>query len=167
MFCTRCGSPNDEAAEYCRNCAEPLAKPGRGTAPFRDPTPTAGSRPRGEDPYPGYQAALPPEYQPYQPYQSPPAAYTPPLPASPSGRALTAMILSLVSIVTCGPLLSIPGLVLGKMEMNAIREGRAPQAGENFARVGFYLGIAVTALSCIGGIAWLVFALIQGGLGVT
>ncbi len=75
MFCTRCGSPNDEAAEYCRNCAEPLAKPGRGTAPFRDPTPTAGSRPRGEDPYPGYQAALPPEYQPYQPYQSPPAAY--------------------------------------------------------------------------------------------
>ena len=40
------------------------------------------------------------------------------------------MILSLVSIVTCGPLLSIPGLVLGKIEMNAIREGRAPQAGE-------------------------------------
>jgi hypothetical protein len=74
------------------------------------------------------------------------------------------MILSIVSIVTCGPFLSIPGLVLGKMEMNAIREGRASQAGETFAKVGFYLGLAVTVLSCLGGFIWMMAMLLAGGL---
>lgn len=68
------------------------------------------------------------------------------------------MILSIVSVFTCGPLLSIPGLILGKMELNAIRQGQAPAAGETFAKIGFYLGIAATALSCLVGIVWLLIA---------
>ena len=109
---------------------------------------------------------MPPSYQPYQGYQSSYAGYNPPMPASASGRAIAAMILSIVSIVTCGPFLSIPGLILGKVELNAIREGRAPQAGETYAKVGFYLGIAVTALSCVAGIVWtmLVFFGALGGM---
>ncbi|MBO0857504.1 MAG: DUF4190 domain-containing protein [Chloracidobacterium sp.] len=62
------------------------------------------------------------------------------------------MILSIVSIVTCGPFLSIPGMIMGKMEMNAIREGQSPQAGENFAKAGFYVGLVVTILSCLLGL---------------
>ena len=33
--------------------------------------------------------------------------------------------------------------------MNAIQEGRAPQAGETMAKVGFYLGIAGTVISLL------------------
>jgi len=68
------------------------------------------------------------------------------------------MILSIVAVFTCGPFLSIPGLILGKMELNAIRLGQAPAAGETFAKIGFYLGIAATVLYCLGGIVWLVLA---------
>ncbi len=56
------------------------------------------------------------------------------------------MILSVISIFTCGPLLSVPGMIVGKMEMNAIRQGQASPAGENFAKVGFYVGLVVTIL---------------------
>jgi hypothetical protein len=65
------------------------------------------------------------------------------------------MVLSIVSIATCGPLLSIPGLILGKIEMNAIRDGQSPKAGETLAKIGFYLGIAVTALYFLLIAAWL------------
>ena len=43
------------------------------------------------------------------------------------------------------------------MEMNAIREGKAPQAGETIAKIGFYMGIATTVIYGLGG---LVFALL-------
>jgi hypothetical protein len=54
----------------------------------------------------------------------------------------------------CGPFTSIPGLILGKIEMNAIRDGQAPKAGETLAKIGFYVGIAATALYCLGFAAW-------------
>jgi hypothetical protein len=66
------------------------------------------------------------------------------------------MILSIVAIFTCGPFLSIPGMIIGKMEMNAIQQGQAPPAGETFAKVGFYLGLGVTILSCLVGVLLLV-----------
>ena len=69
--------------------------------------------------------------------------------AGASGRAIAALVLSIVALVTCclGLPFGIAGIVLGKMEMNAIQEGRAPQSGETMAKVGFYLGIAATVIS--------------------
>jgi hypothetical protein len=73
--------------------------------------------------------------------------------AGASGRAITSMILSIVGLIFCGWLTSIPGMILGKMEMNDIRAGSAPQAGSGFAKVGFYGGIVVTAFyGLIGGL---------------
>jgi hypothetical protein len=72
------------------------------------------------------------------------------------------MILSIVSIFTCGPFLSIPGMILGKMEMSAIRQGQAAQAGENFAKAGFYVGLVVTILGCLGALAYFMFILFLG-----
>jgi hypothetical protein len=68
-----------------------------------------------------------------------------------SGRAITAMILSIVGVFLCGLFTSIPGMILGKMEMNAIREGRASAAGEGFAKTGFYVGLVGTGLSFLCG----------------
>jgi hypothetical protein len=73
------------------------------------------------------------------------------------------MILSIISIFTCGALLSIPGMILGKMEMNAIRQGQAPPAGETLAKVGFYVGLGVTILTCLVGILY-VFAILGTSL---
>ena len=160
MFCTKCGSLNSEEAQLCSHCSAPLTRSARQSS-SPPPAPPQSS-------YPGYSSSgnqpMPPSYQPYQGYQSNYAGYNPPMPASASGRAIAAMVLSIVSFVTCGPFLSIPGLILGKVELNAIREGRAPQAGETYAKVGFYLGIAVTVLYCLGGAIWTIIAFF-GALG--
>jgi hypothetical protein len=79
---------------------------------------------------------------------------------SASGRAVISMILSIISPFTCWLFLSIPGLILGKMEMNAIRDGQAPKAGETFAKIGFYVGLAVTLLSLVIPVIWLFFLVI-------
>jgi predicted lipid-binding transport protein (Tim44 family) len=63
-----------------------------------------------------------------------------------SGRAITAMVLSLVGILFCGLFLTLPGMILGKIEMTAIQEGRAPQAGLGMAKTGFYSGLVGTVL---------------------
>ena len=42
--------------------------------------------------------------------------------------------------------------------MTAIREGQSPRAGETLAKVGFYLGIIGTVLSCLLGSIWAVLA---------
>ena len=158
MYCTRCGSPNDEGAEVCRNCTAPLVSRKTSSPPYREPRPEE-SVPESS----GYQPSLPPGYRPYTPQV--PSSYSPPLPQSASGRSIASMVLSLISVVTCGPLLSIPGMILGKSEMNAIAEGRSPQAGETYAKVGFYVGIGVTVLSCLGFIAWLVMMAVGAGFG--
>ena len=163
MFCTRCGANNFDTDQFCRSCSAPLTKPvgaqssssGPPQQPYPYPTPGQGQQqqqPQSYSPYPGYQGYPAPQYG----Y----ANQTYPQQGA-SGRAVTSLILSIISIFTCGPLLSIPGMILGKTEMNAIRQGQAPQAGETFAKVGFYVGLGVTILSCLGGLFYL-FIVILG-----
>jgi len=154
---------------YCTNCSARLVKPGESSRQLEQPPSGAGSgqypyssgvsQPpvKNAEPYPGYQSSYSGQAG-YTPYPSSYANQGPLQQSSASGRAVASMILSIVSVFTCGPLLSIPGLVLGKMELNAIRQGQAPPAGETFAKIGFYLGIAATVLSCLLGIAWIFFA---------
>lgn len=105
--------------------------------------------------YSGYQSQFP---QP--PTYSGGGGYQAPLPTGPSGKAIASLILSIVSIFTCGPLLSIPGLIIGKMEMNDIAAGRAPAAGLGYAKAGFWVGVVVTALSCLVGILYAVLIML-------
>jgi len=158
MFCTRCGAQNDDAARFCRNCTQPLTR----TSPAQ---PAQGQRPPVSDaPYPGYQGGQNPGFQGQQPpYQSMqpgyPQSYASGYPgASPSqgasGRAIASLVMMLLGFFACGPFLSIPALILGKQELNAIRTGQAPKAGETLAKFGFYGGIVVTVLYCAGGLLY-------------
>ena len=154
MFCNRCGTANRDDVRFCRNCGAPVAKPEA----------TAGSSSTPEYRLPSFAEPAQPAYPPYQSYQGQrgyPLAS--PAQGGASARAVSSMILSLVSLVTCGPFLSIPGLILGKIELDAIRNGQAPVAGETFAKVGYYAGIAITAFSCLAGIGYLVFFLVLAG----
>ena len=154
MFCTQCGARNLETDPYCRACNTPLIRrtPSGPAPPVAPPQPDANY-----PPYPGYQG--------FPVSQGAPAPY--PVQQGASGRAIAAMILSVISFFTCGPLFSIPGLILGKQELNAIRAGQAPPAGEVLAKIAYYAGIVATVLSCLGGIAWLVavfFGVITGSI---
>jgi len=148
MFCTRCGANNLDTDQLCRSCSAPLTKPGGASGapsgspqqPYPYSTPGQGQQqqqPQSYTPYPGYQGYPPPQHG----Y----ANQTYPQQGA-SGRAITSMVLSLVSIFMCGFLTSIPGMILGKMEMNAIRQGQAPSAGEGISKAGFYIGLVVTIL---------------------
>ena len=148
MFCTRCGANNLDTDQLCRSCSAPLTKPGGASGapsgspqqPYPYSTPGQGQQqqqPQSYTPYPGYQGYPPPQHG----Y----ANQTYPQQGA-SGRAITSMVLSLVSIFMCGFLTSIPAMILGKMEMNAIRQGQAPSAGEGIAKAGFYIGLVVTIL---------------------
>lgn len=146
MFCTRCGSANPEDVQFCHNCGAQLI---RSSAPLNEPSsPPEYNLPRFSQPTQfGYQPSYTNER----------------VEGNASTRAIASMILSLISIATCGPLLSVPGLILGKLELDAIRNGQAPAAGETFAKIGYYAGIVITILSCLGGLAYLMFIISVAG----
>jgi hypothetical protein len=94
-----------------------------------------------------------------------PVEATPVQPATPpaSGRAVAALILGILSLICMGFLAGIPAIILGKMELNAIKAGQAPVAGESAAKVGFVLGIIGTALTCLS----MIFFFIMIALGIS
>jgi len=152
MICVRCQTPNPDDSQFCRNCAAPLAA---ANLPGQSPSP--GS-PYG---HAGNQQT-PPGFQPQQNYGG---FAGQPVSAGASGRAITSMILSILSVVTCCLFLGVPGLILGKMEMTAISQGRASQAGRTFAMIGFWAGIAGTALSGIVALLQIMSMMMGGGGG--
>ena len=80
----------------------------------------------------------------------PPSAGTPPAPPGASSKAILALVLGILSLVCCGFVTGIPAIIIGKQEMNAIKEGRSNKEGHSLAQVGFILGIVGTALACVG-----------------
>jgi hypothetical protein len=151
MYCTQCGTANSDGLKFCTNCGTPMMK--RGDTPQSRPSSGSPSSGSVQPPTPAYTGGS--SYAGYSGYPLSPAFPLQTKESGASGRALISMILSLISPFTCWLFLAIPGLILGKMEMNAIRDGLAPKAGETFAKIGFYVGLAVTLLSLIIPAIWL------------
>jgi hypothetical protein len=74
-------------------------------------------------------------------------------PAEPaSGRATAALVLAILSYVLClGFLTGIPAAILGRIELTAIDEGRAPEAGRTRATIGMVGGLIATVGTCLCG----------------
>lgn len=121
MFCNRCGVDNQTGAQFCRNCAASLV----------------GNPQQNQQGQQNYQ----------QPFQQGGNGYANPANAKASGKSITSLVLSIGSLFLCCLFLSVPGMIIGKMEMNAVREGRSPLASEGYAKAGFYIGLVVTILS--------------------
>ena len=64
-------------------------------------------------------------------------------PQSASTQAIMSLVLGILSLVCC-PLLAPIAWYIGSQEQKAIREGRAPAAGEGIAKAGLILGIIGT-----------------------
>jgi hypothetical protein len=162
MFCTRCGANNLDTDQFCRSCSAPLTKPGGAPGassgppqqPYAYSTPGHGQQqqpPQNYPPYPGYQGYPPPQYGYANQMYSQQGA---------SGRAITSLVLSIISIFMCALFTSVPGMILGKMEMNAIRQGQAPLAGEGIAKAGFYIGLVVTILYGLVVLAYIILVIL-------
>src|SRR5829696_5083904 len=83
-------------------------------------------------------------------------------PQSASSQAITALILSLLGFISCCHLLSPIAWYLGRQEQKAIREGRAPKAGEVLAQIAVILGIVGTLILAF----FLLWVFFLGGLAV-
>jgi len=84
-------------------------------------------------------------------------------PASPSGssQATTALVVGILSFVCCnlaGPI----AWWLGRKEIDAIKAGQSPEAGQGLAMAGMILGIVATILLAFG-LLWVLFF---GGMAV-
>ncbi len=163
MHCTSCGANNRDEALFCRNCGtalQPMQPPSVTEAPTAR---LPNTPPVAEQPYqsplssqqnnpPHYTSYISPNVQPQNPLANPSYAdYRPPLPQSASGRSVASLIISIISLFTC-TLLSIVGMILGKMEMNDIQNGRAPIAGMGYAKAGFWIGAIITGLQVLAAI---------------
>jgi hypothetical protein len=73
--------------------------------------------------------------------------------------AIAALICGIGAWVVGGPLLSIPGWIIGKMELNKIARGEAPEAGKPFAQIGYYASMVYTifflVIMCLAVVAML------------
>lgn len=83
-----------------------------------------------------------------------------------SAKAITALILGVLSLICCGFFTGIPAIFVGKSEMNAIKEGRSAAAGESVAKIGYILGIIGTALTCLAGLAYAALFALGIGSGI-
>lgn len=77
-------------------------------------------------------------------------------PQSASSQAITALILSILGIVTCCGILAPIGWYLGSQEQKAIREGRSPVAGQGLAQAAVIIGMIGTILMVFG-LLWVFF----------
>jgi cytochrome c biogenesis protein CcdA len=78
-------------------------------------------------------------------------------PPSASNRALTALVVGLVSVMTCCGLPLAPvAWYLGNQELRAIAEGRSPAAGNGMAMAAKILGMVGTLMMAMF-VVWGVF----------
>jgi len=82
-----------------------------------------------------------------------------------SGRAITTLILGILSIMCMGFFAGIPAIIIGTMEMRAIKAGHAPVAGESAAKAGYILGIIGTALTCLSMLIFFIVAALGISMG--
>jgi len=94
-----------------------------------------------------------------KPVEAPPEAAAQP---GASGRAVASLVLGILSLICMGFMAGIPAIILGSMELRAIKDGKAPKAGEGVAKVGYILGIVGTVMTCLAMLA--MFAIIAFGI---
>lgn len=96
-------------------------------------------------------------------YGGPPAAQ-----GGAGPMAIASLILGIMSFFVCPFFLSVPGAIIGKLEMGKIERGESPAAGLGLAKAGFYISLINVALTVIGvcgyfAIVFLFFGLASAG----
>lgn len=69
----------------------------------------------------------------------------------PSGAAWVTLVCGIASWFFLPLIASVIGIVVGRGELKAIREGRSPASGELITKIGYYISIANVVLTVVGG----------------
>lgn len=120
-FCQNCKQQNSPDAQFCRACAAPLGAGAPHQANFNNQQWNQG--------FQGNQGA----------------GFVQPS-AGASGRAIASLLLTICSLLFCCLLTSIPGAILGWMEVTAIKQGRSSPAGMTMAQIGLWGGSVLSIL---------------------
>ncbi len=136
-YCQNCKQANPSEAAFCLNCASPL--------------------PRNQAS--GYQQPNAPNFggQAQQNFASAPANS-----GAASQRATAALGLAIAGLFCCGPFTTVPAVIVGWMEIQAIKQGQSPSAGMMFAQIGLWGGIAVTILQTAAFLFWILLSMAAG-----
>src|SRR3712207_607626 len=113
-YCQNCRQKNSPDAQFCRACAAPLMG-GQTTANqgfYQNQQWNQG--------FQGGQMA---------------GGFAPQQSSGVSGRAWASVLLSVGGLLLCCAFASVPGAILGWMEINAIKEGRSDPNGMKFAKI--------------------------------
>ncbi len=90
----------------------------------------------------------------------PPGGYPPQapggygVPPQNNGKAITALVLGLVSFLCCGPFTGIPAFFIGRKAKREIAASNGTQTGEGLATAGWILGLISSILFVLGAILW-------------
>ncbi len=71
------------------------------------------------------------------------------MPPKVSTRAIASLVFGVLSLVCAGFLAGIPAIILGGLELKAIRAKQSSPEGEAIAKIGLILGIIGTALTLL------------------
>ena len=135
-ICQSCNQSNPPEAAFCLNCAKPLSQGqfwGGHQANHQSHQPNFGGQPMGNF---------------AQPVNS----------SGASQRATTALILALAGLFCCGPIASLPAIIVGWMEISAINHGQSSPGGKGLATTGIIIGIGAIILQIGGFLLWMLLA---------
>ena len=149
--CQNCRQQNPPDAAFCLNCASPLNQAQVSSQQTNQQANQQNQQPNQQWNQPNFGAQQ--AGQNFAPPTQPANA------GAASQRATTALILAISGIFCCGPLTSIPAIIVGWMEVSAIKQGQSPQAGMKFAQIGIWGGVAGIILQIVGFIFWIIISM--------
>ena len=139
MNCPNCGAPND-GGKFCKSCGTPL--------------PQVQSNVQQNNSYQqSYQQPV------QQPTYQQPNQYTPPVQPeidpnekTAKGFAVTSLVLGILSLICCGVVLSIPGVIFGIVSLNKKKEQNGMAiAGIVLSAIGLVASIIIIIVSAVNG----------------
>ncbi|MEM9190151.1 MAG: DUF4190 domain-containing protein [Myxococcota bacterium] len=90
-------------------------------------------------------------------FGAPPGGAPPAGGGSASGMAIAALVLGIASWFCGGIFLSIPGAIIGKIELGKIDRGESAAAGSGMAKAGFWISVINVAATLIFGLLYCIF----------
>jgi hypothetical protein len=84
-----------------------------------------------------------------------------PAPQEGNGQAIASMVLGILSFVACGPIFSVPAIILGKIALDKIRRGVMSPDSQSFAKAGTILGWINLALFVAGFALFVLFFVVS------
>lgn len=132
-ICQNCNQSNPSEAAFCLNCAKPLSQ-----EQF-----WGGQQPNKQWNQPNFGGQQPRNFA--QPVNTNGA----------SQRATVALILGLAGLFCCGPITSLPAIIVGWMEISAINQGQSSPNGKGLATTGIIIGIGSIILQVGGFLLWM------------